>query len=480
MTRTTLHTIAAAALFAAVPLLASAQTTVASTTRATASSDTTTVAAPKPTAKKLLLTKKDSIDAEIAASGQLLYGLTPIQNFRPTDQTGAMMFEAPKQEVNTFNGLGLMWGAAFTQDFQNLTHQNTATPVLASGVNTNQLIGIGPGFTTAMANLGLDVQLAKGIRVDLTTYLSTRHHNDTWVKGGYLQIDASPFDVALLNDIMQNLTLRVGQFEVNYGDAHFRRTDGGNGMYNPFVGNLIMDAYTTEIGADAMYHWNGFIAMAGFTGGASDGQVTSPGQHQPAYLGKIGYDKQLDSSFRFRLTSSTYNAAKSTSNVLYSGDRAGSHYFDILGNTTSTESGNAWSGNLQPGFTDHVASYVVNPFVKYNGLEVFGNFETATGAAATETSNRTFRQNSGDVVYRFLNGEQAYVAARYNVANGELLGIPTDVNIQRTQFGAGLFLTKNVLAKVEYVNQTYNGYPTSNILNGGNFRGVMFEGAVGF
>jgi hypothetical protein len=403
-----------------------------------------------------------------------------ITNVRPADQTGINVFEAPKQDTIPFKSVRIGWGAAFTQDFQNLTHQNTATPVLANGVNANQLIAIGPGFTTAMANLNLDVQLAQGIHVDLTTYLSTRHHNDAWVKGGYIQIDGSPFDVKPLNDIMQYLTLRVGQFEVNYGDAHFRRTDGGNGMDNPFIGNLIMDAYTTEIGADATMRLGGLMAMVGFTGGASDGQVTSPGKHQPAYLAKVGMDGQLNDNLRVRLTASMYNDAKSTDNVLYAGDRAGSHYFDVLENTASTESGNAWSGNIQPGFTDHVASYVLNPFVKYYHLEFFGNIETATGAAATETSNRTWRQLSGDLVYRFFPKDRMYVAARINTATGEIVGAPTDVSVQRTQLGLGVFVTKNLLAKAEWVNQTYANFPATNILNGGKFSGLMLEGAVSF
>ena len=45
-------------------------------------------------------------------------------------------------------------------------------------------------------------------------------------------------------------TVRVGHIEINYGDAHFRRSDNGNAIYNPFVGNYIMDAFTTEIGGE--------------------------------------------------------------------------------------------------------------------------------------------------------------------------------------------------------------------------------------
>ena len=39
--------------------------------------------------------------------------------------------------------------------------------------------------------------------------------------------------------------------EINYGDAHFRRSDGGNTMWNPSLKkNNLMDAFTTEIGAE--------------------------------------------------------------------------------------------------------------------------------------------------------------------------------------------------------------------------------------
>jgi hypothetical protein len=409
----------------------------------------------------------------VAASAQ-------IQNIRPADSRGINVFENPKNDTTPFTKVVVGFGAAFTQDFQNLTHTNTATPVLVNGVNKNALMQIGPGFTTAMANLDMNVQLAQGIRVNLVTYLSTRHHNDTWVKGGYLQIDASPFDIPILNDVMKYTTLKIGQFDVDYGDAHFRRTDAGNGMYNPFIGNLIMDAFSTEIGATAYFRRDGFILAGGLTQGTSDGQVQNPGQHQPAYLAKIGFDKQVSEFLRVRLTGGMYSDAKATSNVLYNGDRGGSHYFDVLENSASTETGNAWSGNLQPGFSNRVQSYVLNPFVKCHGFEFFGNVETSTGGAASETTDRTWRQLSGDLTYRFLGGEKAYVAVRYNRAEGQLVGNPVDANIVRTQFGAGLFLTRNILTKIEYVNQDYNKFLATDIRNGGNFKGVMFEGVVAF
>lgn len=41
-------------------------------------------------------------------------------------------------------------------------------------------------------------------------------------------------------------------------------------------------------------------------------------------------------------------------------------------------------------------------------------------------------------------------------------------------------MTKNIVTKVEYVNQKYNGYPSSSILYGGKFNGFILEAAIAF
>ena len=41
-------------------------------------------------------------------------------------------------------------------------------------------------------------------------------------------------------------------------------------------------------------------------------------------------------------------------------------------------------------------------------------------------------------------------------------------------------MTKNIMMKVQYVDQQYKNYPDTNILNGGKFNGVMLEAAIGF
>jgi hypothetical protein len=46
-----------------------------------------------------------------------------IQNFRYYDQRGINVFETPKSKT-TFLGLRVRFGAGFTQQFQNLKHEN--------------------------------------------------------------------------------------------------------------------------------------------------------------------------------------------------------------------------------------------------------------------------------------------------------------------------------------------------------------------
>jgi hypothetical protein len=177
---------------------------------------------------------------------------------------------------------------------------------------------------------------------------------------------------------------------------------------------------------------------------------------------------------------SLYTTRASASNTLYTGDRAGSRYFDVLENTASTEKDNAWSGNIRPGFASKVVAMQLNPFIKYNGLEFFGIVEQAKGKAATEVKDRTWNQYAGEVTYRFLADERVYVSARYNTAKGELAGITDKVSADRYNIGGGWFVTPNVMAKAEWVNQKFHDFPTTDIRNGGKFKGFMVEGVVAF
>ena len=469
MRRTTNFAIAFAALLAlAAP--ATAQDTP--TTGTAAGGATTTATAPAPTTDEQ--EKAKIVDSWKKGRPQA------IQYLRFQDKRGLNTFETTKLPGVEYTGFKLDFNAAFTSQVQNLDHRTTALPNVTNGVNANQLADIGLGFNNSAANLYINAQLAPGVRVALTSYLSSRHHNETWVKDGYIQIDQSPIEWAPAKMLFEIATIRVGHMEINYGDAHFRRSDNGNAIFNPFVGNYIMDAFTTEIGGEAYLKTGGVIAMAAITGGEIRGTVLAPGQRGPTFIGKLGFDREMKKDLRVRLTGSIYKTNKSLSNTLYGGDRAGSRYFWVMENTAATENGNATSGYINPGFKNKVLALQVNPFVKFRGAEVFGVIERSKGRAATEAADRKWNHYAVDAVYRFLQDEKLFVGARYNRAEGALAGIAGNVGADRYQVAAGWFILPGLMAKGEYVSQKYFGYPAANIKNGGRFNGMMLEGIVAF
>lgn len=428
-----------------------------------------------------------------------------IQHFRPYDQKGINVFETPANDTVKFDGLKLRIGANFTQSYQNISHENS------SGI---ALYEIGGGFPLAQANMNIDVQIVDGVRVNLITYMASHHHNETWVKGGYFQIDKVSFmNMAFLDRLWKNLTLKIGHMEINYGDAHFRRSDGGNTFWNPFLENNIMDAFTTEIGAELYWHKQGFLLMAGSTNGEIQGSITAPGKRSPSVYGKVGYDKVLGERKRVRITGSVLTKGSSINGTLFRGDRTGSNYQFVMEPVSATVTANAFSGRLNPNLSDNLTTWVINPFVKYTGLELFGTLEFAKGNTAVENGevqyapsagdatsfrkldDRKFNQFAIDMLYRFGRKEQFYVGAKYNTVNGTQVfgqstttttaggikqGTRQDVSIDRLSYGAGWFITPNILVKGEYVTQKYKDYPTGDILNGGKFDGFVLQGSIAF
>lgn len=411
-----------------------------------------------------------------------------VSNLRKYDQSGINVFEAPKDSI-PFDGLKVRFGAGFTQSFQGLKHQN----------NMGGLYKITPGFNTANANLFMDVQLADGIRLNLTSYLSSRHHNETWVKGGYIQFDKLPFKGQFWEDLMNMATIKVGHMEINYGDQHFRRSDGGQTIYNPFVENYIMDAFTTEIGGEVLLRKNAVFGLIGVSNGMIKGNIDEMAptpqddntRKSPSIYVKGGVDKQLDSDLRVRVAASFYHNNSSGAQTLFGGDRTGSNYFMVLEKEGATYANAAFSGRLNPGFSKKVNALQLNGFVKYQGLELFATYENARGRTKTETEQREATQFAADLVYRFGKTENFFLGAKYNIVSAALANVaatPTsaaiiydnDIKVDRIAVAAGWFMTKNVLLKGEYAKQRYKDFPTGDWRNGGKFNGYVIQAVVGF
>jgi hypothetical protein len=446
--------------------------------------------------------------------------------WRPYNKTGINIFETTKDaDPVPFNGLRIRFGAGLTQQYQNLKEENPGAlnndaGSYANYVSTpgNKLKPITPGFQTAQANLFMDVQLADGIRLNVTSYLSSKHHNSTWVKGGYIQFDKLPFKGSFWTNIMKVTTIKIGHFEVDYGDEHFRRSDGGQALYNPFMEGNIMDEFATEIGGEVFVQKNGFFGMASITSGMSEGNVDSMDESyntdgdfhkDPSIILKTGFDKKLNDDLRVRLSASYYgnqscgsnefsNLYLGGGNTLMSGDRAGSNYQFVMeqnsinpNNATDIGTPLAFSGRFNPGFGKKINAFMFNGFLKTGGLEFFSTYETASGRTAKETVARTANQFAVDGVYRFGKEENLFIGARYNTVSAKLansakgtgagaITYNDDVTVNRVAFAAGWFITRNLLLKAEYVDQRYKDFPAADYRSGGRFHGYVMEAVVGF
>lgn len=404
--------------------------------------------------------------------------------------TAWAQFEQPQWKGEDFNDVKVRVGGDFALQYQGLSHHADSA-----------LIPLGTGFNLPTANFNLEADLAKGMRVRLETYLSARHHNEAWVKGGYLLIDELPFlHSEFVDRIMDKVTIIVGDMEINYGDAHFRRSDNGHVITNPFVGNYIMDAFTTAPALEVMYRNNGLLAMGALSTGqlrqdlvlfnATTSQYTAYDTHKE--LGgywKLSYDKNFTENIRARLSVSGYHMPKNNHrNTLYGGDRTGSRYYLVMNRQTFSATdvdikSNHLNTYFSPGAATKTNAYMINLFSRVYGFEFFGTYEIASGLYTPPAYKEfKFNQIAVEGLYRFGKDEQFFVGARYNTVTGNKDNAnpaSVDQTVDRIQVGAGWFLLKSTVVKLEYVTQNYKKF-RADFGDDAGFKGIMFEAAISF
>lgn len=392
-------------------------------------------------------------------------------------------FEEPKLSGSDSGRFGVKVGGDFALQYQILNHTADSA-----------LIPLGTGFNLPAANFALNVMLARGIKLNLVTYLSSRHHNEAWVKGGYLLVDELSFlNSPKVDKIMDYLTIKIGDMEVNYGDAHFRRSDNGHVTKNPFVGNYIMDAFTTATAMEVMFRSNGFLLMGAVSSGSlrpdlvrfSNGTYSTYDTHRElVFYWKAGFDKQLAEDIRVRMTISGWHQGQHHFGTLYNGDRAGSRYYLIMNRVTNSTTdtdikSNHTSGRWSPGITDKDNSLMVNLFGKARGFELFGTYEMASGEYSSDNKFK-FSQIGIEGLYRFGSHEQFYGGIRYNLVTGDTnTSVPGDQSVNRIQLGAGWFILESTVLKLEYVKQNYIDFISDYGADAG-FNGLMVEAAISF
>lgn len=371
-------------------------------------------------------------------------------------------FEPQKIKSEDFSAVKAKVGGDFAIQLQSIDHEAPSAT----------LLDIKHNFNLPTANLSITADLAPGIQLFMNDFLSSRHHNEAWVEGGYMTIDKMPF-LPATDGIMEYLTIKAGVMSPNYGDAHFYRSNNAAVLNNPFVGNWIMDAYTTNPGIEFMFRDKGFMAMVGTNNGRMNyGRGNDIGKDL-VFNWKLAYDTQINEDLRIRASLSGYHVPDGHSgSTLWGGDRAGARYYDVmLASDAATQStANAQTGQWSPGSGQtKMSSYMANLFVKFHGLEVFGVYENMNGVK--KAADQHFTQTALQAIYRVGS---FYVGTRLNKVSDN-----DGSSVSRTNVGGGWNMTDAVLIKLDYVDQKYDGKAHGTI-DGGKFNGLVLEAAISF
>ena len=388
----------------------------------------------------------------------------------------------PEKDTSAFNGKPEVSFAVDLSFYYQGIDQPWNASKYASHVDSNTWnvpgnTGAGVGdsesaLSLPSANLDINAKVMSGFNVKLQTMLASHHHNETYVKGGYATIDNLDFIApGFLSGFMKDATIKIGVNDINYGDDQYRRTDNANVMRNPFINNMAVEAYDQGTHVELLYRIpaiSSFVVM-GVTNGQANPQDTAESDtygttsNTYAVYGKIGFDHDYTDNLRLRITESVYNVSGVNRQDLYEGDKAGNVIRNVYGTVNSAVLSSGWDptrnyvnykGTKQFSSAPDVFASKTNLFVKYYDTEFYGMYEIIN---AEDTMGKSIDVNhyAIDLVQRFYN-DKFWVAARYENAVQKYNDSYNDLgDAELTQYQAtlGWFLSKNAVAKLEYIKQ---------------------------
>jgi hypothetical protein len=410
----------------------------------------------------------------IAAVATLTLGLTG------TAQAQIKLTDTPTQKLFiTVNTVGTA---------QALDHKN------AFDGAGKPLAKVAPGFQNAFGDLGFIGKFGKNeeITVVMDLYLSSRNHpSQTYGDEGYILLRGVPENLqslSFLKPLLSKVDLKAGHMLLDYGDANQHRSNNAIVQNNPLVGNFVVDPNIVSIGMQASSKPG---TRFGWLVGASNGTTTEDWTvgRGFAYNGKLIFYpiKSVRTSLSYIGTDQSDNPVKSSGGSamqMFSGNRSGERYAGILG-------GGQAPGNVFPqaGEKFSAAQFDVT-FDNGSPLKLYGHFgrtqDLDINGSAAGTPEEKWSYYAADATYNFTPA--IYGAVRYSGATTSLLnGQLSDGKVNRIQVGGGFWLSKNLLAKVEYVHQQYNGFAQGQMVNNNiqawrnpEFSGVISEVSFSF
>ncbi|HKR62282.1 MAG TPA: hypothetical protein VJZ00_01020 [Thermoanaerobaculia bacterium] len=356
------------------------------------------------------------------------------------------------------------------------------------------LAKVSPGFQNAFGDLGFIGKFGKKQEVEVVfdMYLSSRNHpSQTYGNEGYMILHGVPENLEslkFLDPILQKVDIKAGHMLIGFGDAILHRSNNAIVQKNPLVGNFVVDPNIVSIGMEVSSKPVGRVQ---WLVGASNGTTTEDWNvgRGFAYHGKLTvYPIQsVRTSLSYIATNQADNptkAAGGSAMQMFSGNRSGERYAGILGG------GQAPGGVFPQAGEDFQAAQFDVAFDNKSKIKLYGHYgitqDSDINGSAAGTPEEKWNYYAADAVYNVTPA--LYAAIRYSGAQTSMLGgNASDGKVRRIQVGGGLWLTKNMLVKMEYVQQKYNGFSVGQMVNNNiqawrdpEFSGVISEVSFSF
>ncbi len=351
---------------------------------------------------------------------------------------------------------------------QTLNHKN------AYNLSGQALPDVSPGFQNAFGDLGFIAKYGKNdeITVVFDLYLSSRNHpSQTYGNEGYILMTGVPENLEnlkFLKPIFEKVDVKAGHMLIDFGDAQQHRSNNAIVQKNPLVGNYVIDPNIVSIGMQVSSKVTP-ATRYGWLVGASNGTTTEDWNvgRGFAFNGKVFVIpvKGLRTSVSYIATDQSDNATKAAGGSaiqMFSGNRSGDRYAGILGG------GQAPGGIFPQAGEKFSAAQFDMTWDNDSPLSLYGHYgitqDKDINGTAAGTPEEKWAYYAAEAKYKITPA--LYAAARYSAANtSQLNGQDSDGRVNRIQVGGGFWLTKNLLMKMEYVQQKYSGFSTGQVVN---------------
>ncbi|MEJ2702810.1 MAG: hypothetical protein P8Z79_10255 [Sedimentisphaerales bacterium] len=415
----------------------------------------------------------------------LLAPKTEYSYFTPFDEMNPEFpLHEMKLEIGRLDDMRVLMGFQAVTRFQILQNSD----VYSGGVRQP---GLDPGFQTPFGDLSFLADLDGQILVYYDLYLASRpHEQTTYGHEGFIIFHRLPGELGeneLISSFFDVADVKVGAFDIDFGDSRYRRSNNARVQDNPLIGNFVVDPETEEIGMEVYSKPTVLNWLVGLTSGTTTGHVDKGGGF--ALHGKLWTEITSD----LRGAVSVYHVDHSDNgsgypvggdkSSLFSGSRSGGPYDSVIG-------GGDAPGQILPSNGQDVIALQGDVTWNHWPYEAYGNIgwtrDSDTNGSAAGSPEESWHYAAVEAVYHLT--PSLYSAARYSGAYAEKTNnASSDGIVNRIQVGGGYWITRTMLVKMEYVYQWYDKFSSTGGDVGGidvwrdpSFDGLVVEASFSF